>query len=249
IRVGSKLTWVAVIFFTLFILGSFYVYEVNKSAKASISLLGYKNEMSIKLNNELIVVTNPKIELKSDQIYNLVVKQNGYHDFEKDFFLQVYENKIINLNLKKIISTNGSIILITNPPGATVYLDSMEWKQKTPVTISNLESDKEYKIGLFLQKHQFKNFKAKLTANQPQYKISHNFLINSAYLSITTNPIGADIYINNQLMGQSPFQDANIKPNKLLNIQIKKIGYQTKTKSIKLGAGEELTVNFHLNAE
>lgn len=246
---NSRLLWLMAFFIFIFISGSIYVYLVNRAEKATLILSGLNNDMIVYVNkNEIDVLDNSPITLASNQQYYLRVTQIGYDDYTHKFYLKPFEKKTLEIKLQSKEPESVVLSIETTPPGATVYINSIEWQQKTPVVIKNLELNTTYKLGLFLEKYKFYTEDIVFEKANPLV-LQHVFLKNAAHLSIKTNPIGATILIDDHIVGISPFQDSNAKPNEKIRIIVRHEGYKEQNKTVTLTYGEEMTVNFELEKE
>ncbi|MBF0105945.1 MAG: serine/threonine protein kinase [Deltaproteobacteria bacterium] len=246
VRANLRLMWLFGFFVFLFVCGAIYFYLFSVAAKASISFEGLKKEMSIFIND---LETKPPdsgiFALKSESQYNIRVSQKGYQDFVAHVFLKPFEHQIIKPKFNILALETGMLTIKTVPPGATVYLNNIKWKEITPVVIKNFEPDKPYKIGLFLEKYSFFTKEITFEKGKPLV-LEHKFVKNTAYISVTSNPIGADVYINGAFAGKTPYQNNNVVPDQALNINVKNQGYRQQEKKVQLKNGEEMTVNFEL---
>jgi len=240
---NQYLAWVVGIL-ALFIFGTIYVYFANQNKDAYITIKKIDKSMTVFLNNKEIQKFID-IKVEPEEPHEIKVKKKNYHDFSVVVTLKPYEKKDIIAKLKKKKATAGSIMIITSPPGATVYIDNSEWGQRTPVTIRNLDAGRVYKIGLYLEKFQFHTQNAKIVSAN-NVRITHKFEMNFAYLSVTSNPLGAKVEIDGNFLGKTPFQSHNILPNRYIEILVQKEGYMPGESRIKLRPGEEKTLNFDL---
>ncbi len=236
--------WLIIMFLFIFITGSVYVYFVNKDKSGSISLNGLDEQMEVIIDNKRLLNVPNKIKLSAGDNHKLIVKKNQYNDFVKSIILKPYEYKEVYVHLEKSIDELGTLFIVSSPPGAIVYLNNVEWG-KTPVIIRNLEVEQTYNIGLFLEKYQF--FSKTITISKPEeIKLKHSFQMNFAYLSVTSNPLGASVWVNGKKVGTTPHQSSNIIPNSSYVIVLKKSGYKEETMSIRLTPGEQKKLNFDL---
>src|SRR3990167_9755318 len=96
-----------------------------------------------------------QLDLKSGEPFTLKVVLDGFHPFETSVTLGRRETRSLVVNLEKKIPPFGNLFVATNPPGAVIYLDELEWSQKTPAEISQLKNDKVYRVGFFLEGYEF----------------------------------------------------------------------------------------------
>ena len=65
---------------------------------------------------------------------------------------------------------------------------------------------------------------------------------NAVFLSLTSQPPGASVFINDQLMGQTPIEMKNLGPQRAV-IEMRLAGYRTWKEDILLRAGQRLSFN------
>ena len=233
------------IIFFVFLLGTLLVYNVHKKTDSGFLIIrGLDNKMQVYLNEKKLTYKKRQ-ELPADKTYRLKIQKKDYKDYKSTFYLDIDETKVITLSLKLEAPIVGDLSVRSIPPGATVYLNNIEWKKKTPVIIRNLNADQEHTLGLYIEKYQFSTQRVQIEAGG-ELKIVHKFQKNFAYLSITSNPIGSEIYVDGKLMGKTPFQSHNMAPDKEFKIRVKN-GSIDKEVSVTLSPGEEKKLNFDLS--
>lgn len=243
----SQYLWMIAFLVFLFVGGTVYVYIVNQYQKASIQLLGLKPDMEVLINEEEFEPEGT-INLEPEQRYKLVVKKPGHLDFVKSFRLVSQQNLKIKVKHKIMPPKTGNLIIKTKPSGATVYLNNMEWKDKTPVILPDLRIGNPYKIGLFLPKHKFHKTQIKLPGDE-DLVLEHDFVKTLGFLSVTSSPIGAEVFIDQKPVGLTPYQDHNVMPDKLFQVQVQLQGYRSQAVEIQLAPGEEKTLNVILEKQ
>ncbi|MBU0505176.1 MAG: serine/threonine-protein kinase [bacterium] len=245
-RLPLSYFWIIFLFLFIFISGSVYVYFVNKDKSGSITLHDLDGQMEVIVNNKRLLDVPLKIKLAAEESHKIIVKKKTFKNYLINVILEPHEHKNIYVRLEKEVAELGTLFLITSPPGATVYLNNIEWSTKTPTIIKNLEVGHTYKIGLFLQKYMF--ITKNVTIKEPgELKLEHNFKVNFSYLSVTTNPLGAHVLLNGLLMGKTPYQNNNLAPNQSYIIELKLPGYHDEAMTVNLMPGEEKKLNFDLN--
>lgn len=245
-KFSSQALWVAG--FCAFLMACLltYVLVSKKINRATFELKGFETGMHVFLDGTELINPNQKNEVASDKQHSLRVHQDGAKDFTLKFLLKPYEHRVIPIELKREVPLFGNLIISTKPTGATVYLDNIEWKSKSPVIIRNLDAKKTYKVGLFMQKYRFYTESVTIIGGQDT-AIEHDFEESFAYLSVTSNPIGAEVLIDGVMVGTTPYQNPNVNPDAQLNIEIRKQDYKPAQTSLKLAPGEDKTLNFELD--
>lgn len=148
-------SWLIALLMIIFVSGSLYVYHLHNTEYGYLILKGLDSEMKIFIDDEEFKPILGKIELPSNQSYILNVKKKEYHDFTKQVNLTKDETVTIDVSLNPTALLLTDLTIKTIPAGATLYFDNVEWQEKTPVVIRNLEVDSVHQIGLYLEKYQF----------------------------------------------------------------------------------------------
>lgn len=245
IRVANQLWWLLGFVVFLFICGTVYVYLAARAEHGSVVLEGYERTMTVFVNGQRLKEIPREIKLKSEQDYEIRVTRPGYKDFAVRFLLKPYERKIIPVKMLKKAPLRGNLIITTSPPGATLYINDKEYKDKTPVVLKDLPAKQKYKIGLFLEKHQFHTEEVTILPGR-DVTLQHLFKKTFAYLSLTTDPIGATVTINGKEVGHTPYQNNNLRPDEPLDVLIEKAGYEPLRLELVLKPGEERNLNLVL---
>lgn len=156
----------------------------------------------------------------------------------------------------------GKIQINSTPGGATIFLNGQNTGHTTPYLLDKLEANK--KVNLSLARNGYGEWKrtVKVTGNQtstltaslkeirqpapptaapspaPQ-ETTEEPIINGkpGSISVSSEPSGADVYINSENKGTTPLKIANVTPGSV-KIIISKEGYLRYNATIKLGSGE-----------
>lgn len=147
--------WIIVIIAVIFTSAASYSYYLNKMKHGYLILNGVESSMRVFIDDEEISPLPEKIKLFSKRNYRLKITKQDFKDHVQEIVLGPAEVKNLTVKLNSVSLSLGNIVLTTVPPGATVYLNNVEWKQKTPVTIENLKPQVKYKIGLYLPDYRF----------------------------------------------------------------------------------------------
>lgn len=186
-----------------------------------------------------------KIEYRSGRPVKLEVKLKDYHPYQSTFKLQGKEVRDLSVVLEKKIPPYGSVYVESNPPGAVIYLDDMEWNQPTPAKIPHLSHNKEYRIGLFLEGHQFAEQKTKIIGGRTN-KLLFGLEIDYAAVEINSSPPGANVIIDGQVVGKTPFVNRRLKPGEPFEFDLELEGYKGVSDSLELKPGEKKVLSIEL---
>jgi serine/threonine protein kinase len=220
-------------------------YHFLQGRKAYLSFSGVDHEMMITVDQKRLGDPHDQAVVSAGVRHVFKVVKPGYGFFKDAVTLKGREHRIIAVKLKKEIPPYGDVTIKTVPPGATLYLDDMEWREKTPVTILHLKSDKTYKIGMYLENYQYHNQEVVIVGGKDTL-VEHGFVMNNANLSIATNPPGAHVLIENQDAGQTPVENFSVPPAKDVKITVTKEGHVTQEMTLNLSAGEDKKITFDL---
>lgn len=186
-----------------------------------------------------------QIEHRSGKPVNLEVKLKNYHPYQSTFKLQGKEVRNLSVVLKKKIPSYGSVYVESNPPGAVIYLDDMEWNQPTPAKIPHLRHNKKYRIGLFLEGHRFSEQETKIIGGRTS-KMLFDLEIDYATVEINSSPPGAHVIIDGQTVGKTPFVNRRLKPGEPFEFDLELEGYKGVSDSLELKPGEKKVLSFEL---
>ena len=71
--------------------------------------------------------------------------------------------------------------------------------------------------------------------------------VNEAFISISTTPLGSEIFINDKSIGKSPIEDFKIESNKNITLKLSKDGFNSLDTTLNIKSGEEKNLAFNLN--
>ncbi len=238
------------LFFTVVVLvlsamGFYSIYD--HYSHGTLSLIINPPDAELLIDDELIDLENGKrkIRLKSDNEIRVTAKKKGHVSIEQTLFLKGGEVKNLEISLEKEIPPFGKIFVSSNPEGATIYINNTAWNQKTPAEIPHLQSDKRYTIGLFLEGHDFYEQTVDLKRGET-HKIEASLQVRYGSLEVTSNPPGATVYFDDQIVGQTPFTESRMIPFQLYELKLSLIGYQEIEDQVIVEAGENKKLIFDL---
>ncbi len=186
-----------------------------KGKTGSLDVMSMPIAAEIYLDNEKYGTSPETIKDLLIGEYEMELRKPGYASFSKHITIKEDETLEINTTLDK-----GKEITINSVPGdAFVYIDD-EMKGKTPLT-----------TNLSFGEHNVEVVKGMDSVQQtieikPNGISSFDFSIQRE-ISITSNPAGADIYINGKHQGQTPA--TLVLTNKNTTIKFTKNKYRDKT--------------------
>jgi len=157
--------------------------------------------------------------------YTLKLQKSGYETYNEQFNLSTTLTK--NINLTPIVN-NHDLSLSSNPSGASVYINN-QYKGTTPKTLTLEEGN--YTVKLSKSGYEDYNENINLDRNISR-NISLNPIQQNYNLSVSSNPSGASIYLNNSYYGQTPMTISLIEGN--YNLQLQMNNYDSYSETINL---------------
>ena len=143
--------------------------------------------------------------------------------------------------LRSIAPSAGHITLNSNPPGAYVYINDT-YKGQTPLTL-------ELRAGSYtirLSKPNYEDYITIVSLSPGETKtISATLKPAYGFLSIESDPSGANVYIDGHYVGTTPLTDYKLSPGEH-EVKIKKGGYNEYTKTVTITPGEKKTLSASL---
>ncbi len=155
--------------------------------------------------------------------------------------IDVSEYKVIQL-MANLQATSASISVDSDPEGATVYINDKQ-KGVTPLKVGNLDAG-DYTLRV--EKEGFAPYTEKITVSKGE-TVTRNIALKKAetVLSIDSDPEGAELFLNGEDVGKTPFKKLNIKPG-AYNIKIVKEGYLPFVTKITVKKGVPANYKFPL---
>lgn len=130
------------------------------------------------------------------------------------------------------------------PSGATIFLNDQETKLKTPALLT-LKTEKTQKIGLHLERHRFWEGTVKPERGKT-IELRIPLALNFGDLEINSLPAGAEIYLNGQRVGETPFQLGRLAPGTTYNVTLKRAGFEDWHRPVKIFGGKKEVINASL---
>ncbi len=193
----------------------------------------------------------PIILKVADGRHLLEIKKTDYEDFSQ--WVQVKEGDRINVNpmLKAIAKEKwGEILVESDVPDASVYLDGNLHPDKTPTLIRKvlvgphvieIRKDPAMPWKQTLNVEEGKTFKVraelKATIGGP-----------GGSVRVLSNVEGASVFLDGNDLGPAPMDIKDVKPGEHV-IEVKAAGYLVSEKRITVGAGSAAVLKFELQPE
>jgi hypothetical protein len=170
----------------------------------SLSITSLPSGARVYLDDELRGRTPLTLEDLAPGSYRLKVTLEGYQEWGRTVVVRAGVITPITAELTALPPPTGSLSITSRPEGAEVYLDD-EFRGRTPLTLEELAPG-SYQLKVILGGYQewsknvvvragvITSVTAELTALPPL----------TGSLSITSEPPGADVYINDDFRGRTP---------------------------------------------
>jgi len=129
----------------------------------------------------------------------------------------------------------AEVSIASSPPGATLSIDG-EAAGSTPLTHEVLEGRRRFELQL--EGHKSWRQEIDVTAGEPLDLGTIDLPLADATLKVLTEPAGANITIDGEFRGQSPFS-FSARPGATVRVQAYKPGYEKRARSVDVKRGEQ----------
>jgi len=186
----------------------------------------------------------PETETLNAGTYSYKIVLDGYLPAEGSFTLLPGETKNINVMLTPI-PQNPTVEFTSSPSGAQVFLDGV-YIGNTPVQVETSSGYHEYKM--LLAGYNMKEGSFNIAEGESK---SINVVLipvsSEGWLTITSEPDGAMVFINGELKGVTPLSNYEVTPG-IYEIVILKPGYKVFVKTVTVNPGEVEEINIVLQS-
>ncbi|MCS7201441.1 MAG: PEGA domain-containing protein [Dictyoglomus sp.] len=214
----------------------FYVQEVITQGRVKIN--SNPSRAQVYINNDYKGNTPLTLTL-SEGSYRVLVRLEGYRDYETNIIVEGNREKEYTFNLSP---RYGDLTILSTPSGASIYLDGV-YRGRTPLTLKNLLV-KTYELKLTYPGYQDKIERVEVKEGT-EIRINLSLLPTFGSLSIYSNPSGAEVYLNGVHRGITPLTISNLSPG-TYQIQLRKSGYKDLLSSVVVTSGTTSSYNFNL---
>jgi serine/threonine protein kinase len=217
----------------------------SEDEKAYLSISTDPSNAEIVINNESIGFTPiEEFILKDEGEYKLKIKKSGFGDIDTLFNLEFGDTK--QLTFKLLRTGTEKLTIFTNPAGAMIYLDSINIGT-SPVENYAIDSGlvqlKVEKMG-FNTLDTILNIKKNLL-NSLTLVLTKKVIGETGGIKITSNPTAASIWINQEFVGSTPYENSELEAGSY-RILLRKKGYSDYNVTVKVTANKTATVNRNL---
>ena len=164
--------------------------------------------------------------------------------FEKTFkSISLLEGQELEMELEMKLVT-GLLLVESNPAGADVLLDGVS-KGNTPLLLTELPLG-SYKLEFRSEKHLPRTMSADLVDRTP-VQVFAELMSNTAQLTVTSKPDGAEVRVNGILAGTAPLTVEEINAGEA-DIRVSKRGYKPDVRKMNFEANKPYQINAELEA-
>lgn len=137
---------------------------------------------------------------------------------------------------------NGTLKVSSEPPGAEVYVNG-SYKGTTPLVL-DLYPD-EYTVEI--KKEGYNPYSEKVTVKPGQMtSITATLTLLNGVLTVSSSPLGADVYLNGTLIGTTPIEEYPLVPG-TYELEIVKENYESQTIAVTVEPGESKNITVTLS--
>jgi hypothetical protein len=201
-------------------------------------------------------VTNQIVGNLNAGVHTVTLKKSGYKDYSQTAVVNNLQTTYLSITLSPLSSpTTGDLEVTSSPSGASVYLNGAyqgETRTSGPLYITAL-SPGTYTTVLKKSGYQDYTTTAKIvagtTAQVSATLQSASASPTTASAEISSQPSGADVFINNAYKGVTPlsFENVPIDTTKTYTIEIRLEGYKPYTSSGSITSGQNVVINAALS--
>jgi len=140
----------------------------------------------------------------------------------------------------------GAVRLVTNPPGASIWIDGALRPEKTPSTIENLPRETPIAIRLTMEGYAPVREDVTLTQEQP-VQIERQLVAGTVKVVVRTNAPGAKLFIDDKPCDD--FEVEGIVADEEHKVVLSASGYVSKTMRFRSGPNETKEITLNLERE
>jgi len=219
--------------------------EEPEPEKAEVLITSKPSGARVIIDSKATFQETPYTHFFEEGPHLLRIELDGWEPEERDIEVSWGEKTTEDFLLKETPPTKGSFKIISDPPGASVYIDGESRFATTPYTITELANT----YDLRLTRDGYLPLETEITVEAGIVKEKTFELdkkpITDARITFTSEPSDADIYIDGEYQYvTTPFTKL-FKPT-VYTIRVQKDGYYPETAYLEFEEGEETTVPFVL---
>ena len=208
----------------------------------SLSVTSIPDEGIISIDGRISGTTPLGISLPCGN-HSLVVAKNGFEPYHEEVFLEDHNQKAVVANLE-FRSGHGSVIIRSQPPGGTLYLDGIN-HGKTPLQIDALSYGRH---AVLIEKPGYLKFRDTITAGPGHVPEYTEYLVPeplTGFAGFTSAPEGAEVFIDGQPGGTTPVKLERFSAGSHTAL-FRKTGYENFTATVNVREGEPVLLHADL---
>ncbi len=176
--------------------------DLRLQPAAYLSLISTPSQVFAYLNGKYIGKTPLNLKLKYGT-YRIKYVLENHSDFATSVTLDPFDTKTVSAVMQPV----QNVEIDSNPKGADVILDGKE-AGKTPITLTGLTYGQHM---IVVKKDGYVQYSTSLNVNSTEKKILQvNLTPFSGELKVYSNPSVAEVYLDNVLLGYTPFDKSGI---------------------------------------
>jgi hypothetical protein len=232
----------------ILIIVSFGIYEGQATEKKTIGKLKVSSEPQgamILLNGRNMGITPKLLQEVEVGTHRLVLKMSGFCPWVEE--IKVEKDKVTEVHAI-MQSTLGTIAVNSTPRRAEVWMNG-KLVGKTPTRIKDVEALKPHRIEVIIPGY---SKWSSLIFTYPCSMATINILLHplkyppqTTYLYVRSIPSGADVYLNEKLIGKTPIHEAELKVGEY-SLRIEKEGFTSVKEGIVALEKRPILVDFSL---
>ncbi len=210
--------------------------ESSSVADGTILEIPIKTEPSfadIVINNKLEKdKTNTILKFEVGKTYKLQIEKPGFISIQKEFkFTSDMSELTFKLEPDTNITGNSKMVIFKNPANAVVLFDGLEYKDTSEQMVINNLVQGQHELQVKADGYETFTKTITLSDKEPlQLTISLQKSKDKYFdVSITSNPDGASVTLNNKYIGKTPIKSYSVKSQKSYVFKFAKAGYKTET--------------------
>lgn len=139
----------------------------------------------------------------------------------------------------------GELNILSFPSGATVYLDGIQQRKITPMTISNVKTG-IHRIKLVKSNYQPFESRLEIEESATTYiKAELKLVLGSLF--VHSNPVNATVHLNGEAKGVTPLTIPDLTPWQPYQLEISLFNHYDWSTNVFVEPGEEVKIEVNLN--
>jgi len=140
----------------------------------------------------------------------------------------------------------AAIEVISIPAGATVKIDGAALPGVTPLTWADAQPGKTYRLVVELAKHESWLRDEAIPDNARQVKVIASLKPILGRLTVTSEPTGAEVFLNNRSVGHTPLTLPSVDPFIEARVEVRLRGHKPAVQPITWSPTYDASLSFHL---